>query len=47
MNSENSRLENLLEEQKQIENSIKQIQAKKNSKAKTRYAAKDLIWDNV
>ena len=30
MNSENSRLEKLLEEQKQIENRIKQIQVKKN-----------------
>ena len=31
MNSENYRLEKLLEERKQIENRIKQIQAKKNS----------------
>ena len=31
MSSENSRLERLLEERKQIENRIKQIQAKKNS----------------
>ena len=31
MNSENSKLEKLLEERKQIENRIKQIQAKKNS----------------
>ena len=30
MNRENSRLEKLLEEQKQIENRIKQIQVKKN-----------------
>ena len=30
MNSENSRLEKLLEEQKQIENRTKQIQVKKN-----------------
>jgi hypothetical protein len=31
MNSEDSRLEKLLKERKQIENRIKQIQAKKNS----------------
>ena len=31
MNSENSKLEKLLEERKQIENRIKQIQTKKNS----------------
>ena len=31
MNSENSRLEKILEERKQIENRIKQIQVKKNS----------------
>ena len=30
MNSENSRLEKLLEEQEQVENRIKQIQVKKN-----------------
>ena len=40
MNSEDSRLENLLEEQKQIENRIKQIQVKKNSQKRKLMAEK-------
>ena len=40
MNSENSRLEKTLEEQKQIENRIKQIQVKKNSQKRKLMAEK-------
>ena len=40
MNSENSRLEKLLEEQKQIENRIKQIQVKKSSQKRKLMAEK-------
>ena len=40
MNSENSRLEKLLEEQEQIENWIKQIQVKKDSQKCTIMAEK-------
>ena len=40
MNSENSRLEKILEEQKQIENRIKQIQVKKSSQKRKLMAEK-------
>ena len=40
MNSENSRLEKILEEQKQIENRTKQIYVKKNSQKRKRMAEK-------
>ena len=40
MNSENSRLEKTLEEQKQIENRIKQIQVKKSSQKRKLMAEK-------
>ena len=40
MNSENSRSEKLLEEQKQIENRMKQIQAKKSSQKRKLMAEK-------
>ena len=40
MNGENSRLEKILEEQKQIENRIKQIQVKKNSQKRKLMAEK-------
>ena len=40
MNSENSRLEKTLEEQKQIENRIKQIQFKKSSQKRKLMAEK-------
>ena len=40
MNNENSRLEKIIEEQKQIENRIKQIQVKKNFQKRKRMAEK-------
>ncbi len=40
MNGKNSRLEKILEEQKQIENRIKQIQVKKNSQKRKLMAEK-------
>ena len=46
MNNENSRLEKILEEEKQIKNRIKQIQVKKNSQ-KRKLMAEKIIYQQA